>query len=187
MCAVEDGPDRTDLGPDKGSEGPDRDLDRAVRLAQGLRRAERVSAGLGARERSERKVLRPLCFAAFQAIEAARLDDPGPEALEAAERAIEALEPYDEGEAAQAFEPLIRDHPMRLLQGAFRDDLIDAVMARATPRVNIDGFVDGVLKRVPEDLVRNYLDRAREMADSGDGEQREDYELVWKKLTKAPR
>jgi hypothetical protein len=167
-------------------ESPGRDLDRVVRLAQGLRLAERVGAGLSGRERDERKLLRPLCFAAFQAIEAARLEGSGPEAMALAERAIAALEPYDEGETPATFEPFLREHPMSLLEGAVRADLVDAVMDRSSHRVNIDGFVDKVMERVPEDLVRNYLERAREMADSlGEG-QREDYELVWKKLSKGP-
>ncbi len=163
------------------AETSDQSFDRAVRLAQGLRLAERVGASLAGRDKAERKTLRPLCFAAFQAIEAARLDEAGDEEMSAAEAAIEALRPYDEGEAVAPFETLVKAHPMALLEGAVRDDIVDGVMDRSTHRVNIDGFVDGVMERVPEDLVRNYLERAREMADGMGGEQREDYELVWKK------
>jgi hypothetical protein len=167
-------------------DGPNQDLDTAVRLAQGIRAVERVSAGLAMRERGERKLVRRLCFAAFQAIEAARMEAAGAEEIAAALAAVEALEPYDEGEALVDFEPLLREHPMRLLEGAVRDDLIAAVMDRGSHKARLDpiAFSEEVMARLPEDLVRNYLERARETADAQGEGQREEFELVWKKLSK---
>jgi len=151
------------------------DLADAVRLDLARARVAKVSEALGGLPRELRGEARRRVFAAYQAVEAVG-EDAG--ALEAALAAAEALADLPPPDEPAPFRPVVVPLAPPLLRGAVRQDLIDDVTMRHAPRVGVDRFVQAVFDRLPDDLVRAFLDKERE---EGAETPREDYELIWRK------
>ena len=154
---------------------PTLDLADAVLVSEARRRLQGVHEGLGGLDREARRAVRLRLVEAWHQLEAV---EAGEAALDETLARLAALEDLAPPSAPPPFRTTFVPLTRHLLRRAVSDRLIDATFDRYRHRVDVGGFVDWLVARLPPPVVQAL---EREAAGPGEEAPREDFELVWKR------